>query len=384
MLNLETPSENDEAKQSSTFKIPANLIPPKARAMSNGKVSPKSSPPREKASPPVAEKSPKTSSPREKASPSKEKSTSLKDKTNQPKASPPKEKVAKKPKEVKSPKENDVETKEEDDALPIIKTVVNGARCPVVTVEQMREVEQICVSETGPNEEMMVENAGHGTSVMALKAIGGHRRIQPGNHNAAPVVVVFAGNTKAGSYGLAAARHLANRACQVYVMLAFRKDGTLSDQVEMQKKCAQFAGAQIVETIEELPQQQTTPVDLIIDGLMGSESSVQLLRGDYATRELLWESMDWANANKAPVLSLDFPSGINATSGLPFHVMHYIQPKWTLCFGAPKQGCTSRQITGELFLADIGIPSVSWRRIGISRCKIPWGAEFVVALEYEG
>ena len=69
--------------------------------------------------------------------------------------------------------------------------------------------------------------------------------------------------------------------------------------------------------------------------------------------------------------------------GLPFHVMHHIQPKWTLCFGAPKQGCTSRAITGELFLADIGIPSVSWRRIGISRCKIPWGAEFVIALEYD-
>ena len=70
--------------------------------------------------------------------------------------------------------------------------------------------------------------------------------------------------------------------------------------------------------LAELPQQQTTPVDLIIDGLMGSESSVKLLRGDYTTRELLWESMDWANANKASVLSLDFPSGINATSGKSF------------------------------------------------------------------
>ena len=64
-----------------------------------------------------------------------------------------------------------------------------------------------------------------------------------------------------------------------------------------------------------MPQQQKTPVDLIIDGLMGSEFSVSLLRGDYITRELLWDSMDWANNNKAPVLSLDFPSGINASDG---------------------------------------------------------------------
>lgn len=62
--------------------------------------------------------------------------------------------------------------------------------------------------------------------------------------------------------------------------------------------------------------------------------------------------------------------------------MHHIQPKWTLCFGAPKQGCTSRAITGELFLADIGIPSVSWRNAGVKRCNIAWGAEFVLALEY--
>lgn len=64
-----------------------------------------------------------------------------------------------------------------------------------------------------------------------------------------------------------------------------------------------------------LPEQQTTPVDLIIDAMMGSELSLSMLRNDYETREMLWKAMDWANANKAPVLSLDFPSGINALDG---------------------------------------------------------------------
>lgn len=64
-----------------------------------------------------------------------------------------------------------------------------------------------------------------------------------------------------------------------------------------------------------LPEQQTTPVDLIIDAMMGSELSLSMLRNDYETREILWKAMDWANANKAPVLSLDFPSGINALDG---------------------------------------------------------------------
>lgn len=180
----------------------------------------------------------------------------------------------------------------------------------------------------------MIENAGHGASIMALKAIGGHRRIQPNNHNAAPLVVVLVGNNNVGTYALAAARHLANRSCQVFIMLAMRKDAETSDNFANQKKCAEFAGAQIVTSVESkdfnhqlnvrvysfsaipgLPEQLTTPVDLIIDALMGSETSLQSLRGDYETRQQLWDSMDWANNNKAPVLSLDFPSGVNALEG---------------------------------------------------------------------
>ncbi|KAF7730714.1 enhancer of mRNA decapping [Apophysomyces ossiformis] len=274
------------------------------------------------------------------------------------------------------------EVKKEDDKSPVIKTVAGGIRCPVVTPDQMRRVEDICATETGPNQKMMVENAGHGASMMALKAIGGHRRIQPDNHNAAPLVVILAGNNSAGSYSLAAARHLANRACQVIVFLACGKSTFIREDVAEQKRCAEYAGARFVASIDELPQQYTMPVDLIIDALMGCQTTLKDLRSNHDTRQLVWDAMDWANNNKAPVLSLDFPSGVNGVDGHPFHVMHYIRPKWTLCFGAPKQGCTSREVTGELFLADMGIPAISWKSVGISRNNIPWGAEFVLALEY--
>ncbi|KAI9311867.1 YjeF N-terminal domain-containing protein [Dichotomocladium elegans] len=236
---------------------------------------------------------------------------------------------------------------DDDEDIPFIKTTAHGIRCPVVTPAQMQMVEDICMKETGPNREMMIENAGHGASIMALKALGGERRIQPDNHNAAPVVVILAGNNKTGCYSLASARHLANRGCRVYIVLTSRPDAPIHPSVEMQKNYAVYAGVTAVENVEEF--------------------SAKALRDDYKTRELLWAAMDWANGNKAPVLSLDFPSGINAIDGHPFHVMHHIHPKWTLCFGAPKQGCTSRSITGELFLADIGIPAVSWREANIRR-----------------
>ncbi|CDS04909.1 hypothetical protein LRAMOSA07439 [Lichtheimia ramosa] len=355
--------------------IPANLIPPKARAMANGNSSTSTT---KKATTSPTSSTSQSLKPVQILKPNKQ------TQQKQPSSKQPAKKVEQqqKPKPAESsPKESNDQVESEQGGL-VIKTAAHGIQCPIVTPEQMRLVEEICQNETGPNEEMMVENAGHGASMMALKALGGGRRIQPDNHNAAPVAVVFAGNNKVGSYSLSAARHLANRGCHVYIVMTYRKDRELEPIVAMQKKCAEFAGVQIVDDVDSLPEQQTTPVDLIIDAMMGSELSLSMLRNDYETREMLWKAMDWANANKAPVLSLDFPSGINALDGHPFHVMHHIQPKWTLCFGAPKQGCTSRAITGELFLADMGIPSASWRKAGINRCKIPWGADFILALEY--
>ncbi|CDH51689.1 dfdf domain-containing protein [Lichtheimia corymbifera JMRC:FSU:9682] len=380
LLNTTSSSASSSPRKLSQadVSIPASLIPPKARAMANGNSSTST----------TKKATATTTSPTSSSSQSLKPVQILKpNKQTQQKQSSSKQ-PSKKVEQQQKPKSAESSPKQPDDVVAneqgglVIKTAAHGIQCPIVTPEQMRQVEEICQNETGPNEEMMVENAGHGASMMALKALGGGRRIQPDNHNAAPVAVIFAGNNKVGSYSLSAARHLANRGCHVYIVMTYRKDRELESVVATQKKCAEFAGVQVVDDVDSLPEQQTTPVDLIIDAMMGSELSLSMLRNDYETREILWKAMDWANANKAPVLSLDFPSGINALDGHPFHVMHHIQPKWTLCFGAPKQGCTSRAITGELFLADMGIPSASWRKAGINRCKIPWGADFILALEY--
>ncbi|RUP48462.1 hypothetical protein BC936DRAFT_144531 [Jimgerdemannia flammicorona] len=69
-------------------------------------------------------------------------------------------------------------------------------------------------------------------------------------------------------------------------------------------------------------------------------------------------------------------------AGTPSHPHYHIHPKWTLCLGAPKTGCRSRAITGELFLTDIGVPRQCWRRVGVKGWGMPWGSEFLVGLEY--
>jgi len=257
---------------------------------------------------------------------------------------------------------------------------LTGVACPTVQPLQMVEVERIAALETGPNEDQMIENAGRSASMMCLQALGGSRRIQPNNHNAAPLVVILAGNNKTGTYGLATARHLANHGCHVIVCVV-GKEKDLLKSVAFQQKILLPTSGKIVKTVADLPQQFTNPVDLIVDALLGYQFALRDVVDEH-DKHLICDLMDWANTNKAPVLSLDMPSGVNGSTGTPVNSAHYIHPKWTLCLGAPKSGCKSRTVTGELFLADIGIPRVCWKRIGVKGWGMPWGSEYLIGLEY--
>ncbi|KAJ3414746.1 enhancer of mRNA decapping [Chytridiales sp. JEL 0842] len=234
-----------------------------------------------------------------------------------------------------------------------------GLQVPSVLPIEMEEVERLASAETGPNEEQMIENGGRGVAMMVLQVLGGSRRIKPGNHNSAPTVVVMAGNNKTGAYGLCAARHLANHEVNV-IVCAVGEEAEQSNTVAYQRKIYMSTG-RLVKDLTELPHNE--PVDLIIDSLLGSYQSILDLSVEY-DKPLVCALIKWANDNKANVLSLDVPSGVNPISGLPMSPSHYIEPKWTLAFGLPKTGLGARSVIGELLLADIGIPRIVYKRVG--------------------
>jgi hypothetical protein len=130
---------------------------------------------------------------------------------------------------------------------PRILTVSSGIQIPTVNANQM-ETAKLIGRETGLTQSQLVENGAFGISMMVLKAIGGHRRIQPDNHNAAPVVVILVGPTAIGESGIAAARHLANRGCQV--IIGMTEDTYCGATVEQYKALAKFSGARIVYSID--------------------------------------------------------------------------------------------------------------------------------------
>jgi NAD(P)H-hydrate epimerase len=62
------------------------------------------------------------------------------------------------------------------------------------------------------------------------------------------------------------------------------------------------------------------------------------------------------------VLSLDVPSGLDATTGDVPGVV--VQPERTLTLALPKTGLGA--LAGELYLADIGIPREVYHPLGLS------------------
>lgn len=100
---------------------------------------------------------------------------------------------------------------------------------------------------------------------------------------------------------------------------------------------------------------------LIVDGLIGYSLSGPP-RGGAA------ELIRWANARAAPVLALDVPSGVDATSG----AVHTpaIRATATMTIALPKAGLQAMgaaDSVGELYVADIGVPpSLYAESVGIT------------------
>jgi len=212
---------------------------------------------------------------------------------------------------------------------------------PAVTAAQMREVDRIAIEETGPNLFQMMENAGWNLAAQALESLGERSCESP--------VVVLAGPGGNGGGGICAARHLANRG--VHVVLVLSEPQRLGPVPSLQRRI--FAETSGIELAPE--QFARNRPELIIDALIGYS-----LAGP--PRGPAMDLIRWANGAGAPILSLDVPSGLNATTGeAPGEVA---RARWTMTLALPKTGLAGER-AGEIVLADIGIPEGVFRRAAI-------------------
>ncbi|GAA5805557.1 hypothetical protein HPULCUR_011076 [Helicostylum pulchrum] len=252
---------------------------------------------------------------------------------------------------------------------PISIVTTTGVLCPVVSPLQMAHVEHECTKASSNFEELAIENSGRGSALLILQLLNQTDVVSPS-------VIILVGNNKSGAIGLVAATHLINHGCLVTVCITTHQDN-LCTAIAKYELMARKCGVITVYSIQDLGES-----DIIVDAILGVDDKLIDVQDQY-TFEAVCRAIDWANQQSKPTLSIDFPSGVDASTGVPHHSEHMIHPKWTICLGAPKSGCKSEQVTGELYLVDIGIPRLCWKRVGIKGNTIPWGADFLVALEYD-
>lgn len=99
--------------------------------------------------------------------------------------------------------------------------------------------------------------------------------------------------------------------------------------------------------------------DLVVDGLIGYSLSG-------APRGTTAQLIEWANAQLAPILSLDTPSGLDVTTGKVYTPA--VRASATMTLALPKVGLrapAAEPFVGELYLADISVPPVLYVRLGL-------------------
>jgi NAD(P)H-hydrate epimerase len=158
---------------------------------------------------------------------------------------------------------------------------------PALTADQMREVDRVMVEDLHIELVQMMENAGRGLAELALA------RFAPAS------ACILAGPGGNGGGGMTAARHLANRGCEVSVVLSEPDQLTAVPAHQ----------ADILARLGLAISDQPTRAEVVVDALIGYS-----LRGSPTGRAA--ELIAWANAQPNPILALDTPSGLDVTTGV--------------------------------------------------------------------
>jgi NAD(P)H-hydrate epimerase len=221
----------------------------------------------------------------------------------------------------------------------------------VMSRREVRAFDQWAIEQMHIPGAVLMENAGRAAAEYLLEKAGEKSPKQ---------VVFFCGSGNNGGDGFVAARHLANSGVRVSIVLCGKREKirgdarTFLDVVE-----AMGLDIRVFER-DKNPLDQvrslTEKADWIVDALLGTGLEGTL---NEETAELICA----INASGKSILAVDIPSGLDCDEGVPLPVC--IQAQATITFAALKQGFVqcpeSRQATGEIYLASIGIVPAFWK-----------------------
>jgi NAD(P)H-hydrate epimerase len=205
----------------------------------------------------------------------------------------------------------------------------------VVSVEEMKELDRRTIEGFGVPSIILMENAGKKVSEVALSMLA---RAEKNN------IAVFCGTGNNGGDGFVASRHLVRQGRAVNVYIIGERSRIKNDAL---------LNLEILEKMGLKIREISSPVkinaDLIIDAIFGIG-----LKG--LVKEPACSIIKDLNKNKAPIISIDVPSGLNADTGGVLG--EAIKAKKTVTMQFPKKGFYVTEgpgYVGEIITADIGI-----------------------------
>ncbi|MFH1995638.1 MAG: NAD(P)H-hydrate epimerase [Candidatus Omnitrophota bacterium] len=211
-----------------------------------------------------------------------------------------------------------------------------------ITALRARQID-LAAQKIGIPSIVLMENAGREVADTALKSF---------RDAAKRSVCVFCGKGNNGGDGFVCARYLMNAGAKVSVYVlgstdAFKKDPLINLSI-LKKIEARIHFLRDKKDVRKASRKMAH--DLIIDAIFGVGFS-GMVEG------LAFHSIDLINRTDVPVISVDVPSGLNATTGVVGNIC--VRADTTVTFGLPKQGLTINdgpRFAGEVIVKDIGFP----------------------------
>lgn len=228
---------------------------------------------------------------------------------------------------------------------------------PIPSVDQptMLAADRIATDRVGVSLLQMMENAGHQLAELTRLTLGGSV--------SGRLVVVLAGTGNNAGGGMVAARRLAGWGADVCVIFArplLRLRPGPCAQIEPMLAAGVRAAVAGHDRSHAEIAGEIMHADAVIDALIGYS-----LNG--APDEAYQPLIEIASLGRAAVISLDIPSGIDASSGE--RPGSAVSADATLALALPKTGMSlgdGRRFSGVGFLADIGLPASIFTELGVT------------------
>jgi len=211
--------------------------------------------------------------------------------------------------------------------------------------DEVRAVDAWAVGQMGIPGVVLMENAGCACAEAARAMLPGDR---PGR------AVIFCGIGNNGGDGFVIARHLANAAVPVRIVVCGDPDRIVGDarvnfeivrKMNLPIEVLDMLSANVRAAVKRL----TADVDLVVDAIFGT-GLTGALRGGF---DGLIAAL---NAQRLPTLAVDIPSGLDCDTGEPLGAA--VEADATVTFVAVKKGFSNpaaRRWTGDVYVASIGI-----------------------------